>query len=60
MRIKDILPDFSLGLSPMEGVTTPCFRQLCKRYGVDVLFTEFISSDALVREVESRDRKSVV
>ena len=57
MKIKDILPEFSLGLSPMEGVTTPCFRQICKRYGADVLFTEFISSDALVREVESSHKK---
>ena len=53
MEIRDILPAFSLGLSPMEAVTTPCFRQICKTYGADVLFSEFISSDALTRGIES-------
>ena len=57
MRIKEILPEFSLGLSPMEAVTTPCFRQICKLYGADVLFSEFISSDALARGIESSCKK---
>lgn len=57
MEIKNILPEFSLGLSPMEAVTTPCFRQICKKYGVDVLFSEFISSDALARGIESSCKK---
>lgn len=57
MRIKEILPEFSLGLSPMEAVTTPCFRQICKQYGADVLFSEFISSDALARGIESSCKK---
>lgn len=41
--------DFSLWLSPMEAVTDPPFRSLCKAYGADVLVSEFVSSDALVR-----------
>lgn len=41
--------DFSLWLSPMEAVTDPPFRSLCKTYGADVLVSEFVSSDALVR-----------
>lgn len=57
MEIKNIISDFSLGLSPMEAVTTPCFRQICKKYGADVLFSEFISSDALVRGIESSCKK---
>ncbi|MDE5607211.1 MAG: tRNA-dihydrouridine synthase [Bacteroidales bacterium] len=39
----------TLWLSPMEGVTDPPFRHICKGYGVDVSVTEFISSEALVR-----------
>lgn len=57
MGIKNNLSEFSLGLSPMEAVTTPCFRQICKRYGADVLFSEFISSDALARGIESSCKK---
>lgn len=41
----------------MEAVTTPVFRHICKRYGADVLFSEFISSDALFRNVESSIKK---
>ncbi len=48
---------FCVGLAPMEGVTTPPFRTICKRYGTDVLFSEFISSDAILRGVDSSCRK---
>lgn len=41
----------------MEAVTTPPFRKICKRYGVDVLISEFISSDALSRNVDSSFKK---
>ena len=41
--------DFPLLLAPMEDVSDPPFRRLCKRYGADVLCTEFISSEGLLR-----------
>ncbi len=44
-------------LAPMEDVTDMPFRQLCKSFGVDVLVTEFVSSDALVRNVKSNIEK---
>lgn len=44
------LGDFSLWLAPMEAVTDAPFRSLCKAHGADVLVSEFISSDALVRQ----------
>ncbi|MDL2314867.1 tRNA dihydrouridine synthase DusB [Bacteroidales bacterium OttesenSCG-928-C19] len=49
--------EFPLILSPMEEITDTPFRELCKPFGVDVLFTEFIASDALVREVEKSKKK---
>ena len=39
-------------LAPMEDVTDICFRLLCKRFGADMVYTEFVSSDALVRNIE--------
>ncbi len=39
-----------LALAPMAGVTDTAFRQMCKSYGADVIYTEFASSDALVYE----------
>lgn len=42
--------DFSLWLAPMEAVTDAPFRSLCKRFGADVLVSEFISSEALIRQ----------
>ena len=44
-------------LAPMEDVTDPAFRLMCKRFGADMVYTEFISSDALVRPVNSTMRK---
>lgn len=41
----------------MEAVTTPPFRKICKRYGADVLISEFISSDALSRSIDSSLKK---
>lgn len=39
-----------LFLAPMEDITDPSFRYLCKMYGADVMYTEFISSDGLIRD----------
>jgi nifR3 family TIM-barrel protein len=44
-------------LAPMEDVTDPAFRLMCKRFGADMVYTEFVSSDALVRSVNSTMRK---
>ncbi len=49
------LPGRSLCLAPMEDLTDPSFRYMCKKFGADLLFTEFISSDGLIRN----GRKSV-
>lgn len=44
------LPDFPLLLAPMEDVSDPPFRALCKELGADVVYTEFISSEGLIRD----------
>ncbi|MCR5192887.1 MAG: tRNA dihydrouridine synthase DusB [Bacteroidales bacterium] len=44
--------EFPLFLSPMDDVTDLPFRQLCKRHGADVLISEFIASEALIRDAE--------
>lgn len=44
------LPDFPLLLAPMEDVSDPPFRTLCKEQGADVMYTEFISSEGLIRD----------
>lgn len=43
---------YPLFLAPMEDVTDPSFRYICKEFGADVLFTEFISSDGLIRDAK--------
>ncbi len=58
MKIADIeFPDFPLFLAPMEDVTDPAFRLLCKRFGADMVYTEFISADALIRNVKRTEQK---
>lgn len=44
------LPEFPLLLAPMEDVSDPPFRALCKEHGADVMYTEFISSEGLIRD----------
>ena len=44
------LGDFPLLLAPMEDVSDPPFRILCKQFGADLMFTEFISSEGLIRD----------
>jgi nifR3 family TIM-barrel protein len=44
------LPEFPLLLAPMEDVSDPPFRALCKKHGADLMFTEFISSEGLIRK----------
>ena len=56
VKIGDIeLPEFPLLLAPMEDVSDPPFRMVCKEQGVDLMYTEFISSEGLIRDaVKSR------
>ncbi|MFI3317787.1 MAG: tRNA dihydrouridine synthase DusB [Rikenellaceae bacterium] len=51
MKIGDIeLGEKPLFLAPMEDVTDPSFRYMCKGFGADVVYTEFISADGLIRD----------
>ncbi len=52
---RTILRDQPLFLAPMEDITDPSFRYVCKMFGADFMYTEFISSDGLIRD----GRKSV-
>lgn len=49
--------DFPIFLAPMEEVSDAAFRCLCKRFGADVLISEFVSSEALIRDVEKSQKK---
>lgn len=51
------LPDFPLLLAPMEDVSDPPFRAVCKGNGVDLMFTEFISSEGLIRDAIKSKQK---
>ena len=52
MKIRNIdLGKYPILLAPMEDVTDPAFRLLCKEFGADMVYTEFVSSDALIRSV---------
>lgn len=58
MKIGNIeFGKYPIFLAPMEDVTDAAFRLLCKRFGVDMVYTEFVSSDALIRDVNSTVRK---
>lgn len=49
-----------LFLAPMEDVTDPSFRHICKHYGADVMYTEFISSDGLIRDAKKSLEKLTI
>ena len=51
------LGDFPLLLAPMEDVSDPPFRMLCKAHGADMMYTEFISSEGLIRDAEKSVQK---
>lgn len=58
MRIGNVdLGDKPVMLAPMEDVTDQSFRQICREQGADMVYTEFVSADALVRSVNSTLRK---
>lgn len=58
VRIGNIeLPDFPLLLAPMEDVSDPPFRYVCKQEGADLMYSEFISSEGLIRDaIKSRQK----
>ena len=54
------LPDFPLLLAPMEDVSDPPFRVVCKENGADLMYTEFISSEGLIRDaIKSRKKLDI-
>jgi len=54
------LPYFPLLLAPMEDVSDPPFRAVCKDNGADLMFTEFISSEGLIRDaIKSRHKLDI-
>lgn len=54
------LGKFPLLLAPMEDVSDPPFRALCKKYGADMMYTEFISSEGLIRDaIKSRQKLDI-
>ncbi|MDG1350772.1 MAG: tRNA dihydrouridine synthase DusB [Crocinitomicaceae bacterium] len=61
VKIRDIeLGDFPLLLAPMEDVSDPPFRTLCKKHGADLMYTEFISSEGLIRDaLKSRQKLDI-
>lgn len=54
------LGDFPLLLAPMEDVSDPPFRAVCKEHGADLMYTEFISSEGLIRDaIKSRQKLDI-
>ncbi len=61
MKIGNIeLKGTPLFLAPMEDVTYKSFRWMCKKFGADVMYTEFVSSEALVRDIKKTKEKMVL
>src|SRR5512144_261283 len=52
-----MLPEFPLLLAPMEDVSDPPFRFVCKQEGADLMYTEFISSEGLIRDAAKSLKK---
>ncbi|MDR1644736.1 MAG: tRNA dihydrouridine synthase DusB [Tannerellaceae bacterium] len=61
MKIGHIdLGEYPVLLAPMEDVTDISFRLMCKRFGADMVYTEFVSSDALIRHVNKTKLKLTI
>ena len=61
VKIRTIeLGEFPILLAPMEDVSDPPFRALCKRHGADLMYTEFISSEGLIRDAAKSVQKMVI
>lgn len=59
MNFKD-LGKHPIFLAPMEDVTDPAFRLMCKKFGADMVYTEFVSSDALIRSINKTTQKLTI
>ncbi len=58
VKIKNIeFGDKPLFLAPMEDVTDPSFRYMCKHFGADVVYTEFVASEGLIRDCKKSRKK---
>lgn len=58
VKIGDIqLGEFPILLAPMEDISDPPFRALCKKHGADLMYTEFISSEGLIRDAKKSIQK---
>mgnify|MGYP000928655169 CR=1 FL=1 len=61
MKIANIqFQKYPLFLAPMEDVTDPAFRLMCREFGADMVYTEFISADALIRSVKRTEQKLTI
>ena len=61
MKIASIdLGERPVLLAPMEDVTDPAFRLMCKEFGADMVYTEFVSADALIRAVSKTEQKLAI
>ena len=61
MKIGNITFDrYPVFLAPIEDVTDPAFRLVCKEFGADLVYTEFVSADALVRFVNRTMQKLTI
>ncbi len=61
MKIGNItFPKYPVFLAPMEDVTDISFRLMCKKFGADMVYTEFVSSDALIRNIQKTHKKLTI
>lgn len=56
----EIKEKYPLFLAPMEDVTEPSFRYLCKQFGADMMYTEFVASEALIRNIDKSLKKLTI
>ena len=61
MKIGNIeFSEYPLFLAPMEDVTDISFRKMCKKFGADLVYTEFVSADALIRNIQRTEDKMTI
>lgn len=57
MKIGNVNIDYPVALAPMEGITDLSFRLICKQLGADIVYSEFVSSEGLIRDSDKAKRK---
>jgi tRNA-dihydrouridine synthase B len=57
LKVNNINIDKALLLAPMEDITGIAFRRLCKEMGADVVYTEFVNADGLIRSNKKTEKK---